>query len=110
MLIGVNKGYDVEEIKQLIIEQNAELTQYGVEQNELKFILKRTCRSHGKENWTFQIKPILFKKIMQVESINLDLVKIRLVEAESVGRCFRCNGYGNIQKHCKDKRLVLDAG
>lgn len=61
ILIGIEKGYESKELVDIIRDQNPALLQYGVGQNDLKVISKRSCRNQYVDNWVLEVKSLLFK-------------------------------------------------
>lgn len=106
VLTGIDAGYEPAELKKTIAEQNPDLVKsIGPQTFEkgLRYEAKRPCRNKERENWIFRAAPEVFKKFMEHEKVNIDLVKIFVEEEDQVTRCFNCNGFGHVAKHCKDQ-------
>lgn len=82
--------------------QNQKIKQFGAGQNTWTFVTKKNCRNQFKENYVFQVKPLMFNKIMKTNVLSLDIVKIMVVEAKDSVRCFKRNNYEHVQKHWQE--------
>ncbi|XP_074039969.1 uncharacterized protein [Leptinotarsa decemlineata] len=104
MLTGVEKGYGDEVLVDLLLEQNPSLVE-GLAEEDIRGMLvrkRRECRvNRWKKNIIVEVNPTLFRRMMRMEVIKLDLADIYVEEHSSVAVCFKCCHFGHTSKICK---------
>ena len=110
-LSGIEKGYSDLELLTEIYNQNTSFKEAMSEakwNESVKILTKRECRNKSKENILIQVKPIIYKTIMNLGGkIILDLLSIFVEEHLRVAVCHKCSQFGHVQKYCAERNGKL---
>ena len=102
MIYDVDKTLPDEEIKDLIYQQN--LAEHGVKKEEmagLKILYRVGRRDAETVNLVVELVPKIREILLAAERVYIDYDSCRIVDFYHISRCYRCQGYGHVQKHCK---------
>ena len=96
--IGEREGLEA------IYEQNGEtLGMRGLEefQEKAKLIFKTGPRGKTEVNWVLEVAPELRNRLRKAERLFVMTRSCKVLDYISLSRCYKCQLYGHIAKHCK---------
>lgn len=102
MLYDVDRTLSEEDVKEFIFLQN--LAEHGVMEKEMagfKILYKVGRRDAETVNLVVEIEPKLREILLEAGRVYIDYDSCRIVDFYHISRCYRCQGYGHVQKFCK---------
>lgn len=100
ILKGISKHTAAEELRNLIVSQNAEVEALEPATDELHLRFERRNRNDKLYNAVFITSPRVWKKIIHLGRLNLDHQRVHVEEFVPLMQCFKCLQFGHLKKHC----------
>jgi len=105
ILYDVETEVKPEDLAKTVIEQNPELGLTQSDKDKIVPRFKRGARDKAVVHWVCEVKPEIFKKIVD-RSIYFCYSACRVKEFLEVSICFRCQKYGHIAAKCQAKDMI----
>lgn len=104
ILHNVDKATDEETIIRGIREQ------FEAKTEDVKVVVRLKCRENfSASNWVIELHPRVFAALMSTRRLVLPWRVVTVSEYLRPPRCFRCQEFGHISRHCSSKRPALCA-
>ena len=96
-IVGLAQNLDVEDLKECLIKQNAEL-------KDITGIFKLvTCKKMIKKYLAIiEVDPNTFSKFMALKTVFIQWSECALYEHVNTLRCFKCGGFNHMAEKCKE--------
>lgn len=111
ILKSIHSHVKLEHIPNLMLRQNDELRKAytDLEEWEKAIIHKREIQRNGSKtkNVVMKVEAKLYDIIVKQEKVRIAWQNIRVDNYIDITRCFKCQGYGHIAKHCELKEPVM---
>lgn len=102
MIYDVDRSLSDEDIIDYIFLQN--LAESGIRKEEMvgfKILYKVGKREAETVNLVVEIEPKIRELLLAAGRVYIDYDSCRIVDFYHICRCYRCQGYGHVQKFCK---------
>lgn len=102
ILTGIDSQLTQEEVLVEIKTKNSLLTsKFGNDfDDNFKIVHFKACQNPKRRNYFIEVSPEMYKACSKEEKLNIGWTRHSITEHISVGRCFKCNGYGHMIKTC----------
>lgn len=100
ILKGISKHTPSEELRSLIVNQNADIESLQPELEELHLRFERRNRNDKLYNAVFITSPRIWKKVIELGRLNVDHQRVHVEEFVPLLQCFKCLQFGHLKKHC----------
>lgn len=102
-VFDVEKTVTEEEFLECLYKQNLE--DMGISaaeaKDEVKIRFKTGRRDSDMANWVVEVSSRIRTVLLEKGRIYIDYNSCRVRDFLAVSRCYRCQGYGHLVKHCK---------
>ena len=71
-----------------------------------KLLSRKPCRNPKRVNLKFSTHATVFKALMAEECLNFGWTWCKVEESISPTRCYKCQAYGHVSKHCKSRSTI----
>lgn len=105
VLYNIPQRMTKDEVKEALAGQNAIFTD---EEFEILFPMKSKVKDSN--HWVVEVNPGLFKTLMRKPKVYVDWSVIGLKEFLRETRCYNCNRFGHVAKHCKNQKSCRNCG
>ena len=106
IIFDVPREMSENDILKSMRKQNAKVTE-GMENDGDFSLCFRTGRKDSDEtNWVAEVSPKLREKLLEANKVFLGWNACKVRDFLAVSRCFKCQGFGHIAKHCRHKEEV----
>lgn len=99
ILKGISSDVAVEELTDVILTQNPELSDF--DSTQLKFKFKRDNRNPSLYNAVFVTHPSAFRVLLSLERVRVDYQRVHVEEFSPFLQCHACLQFGHTSTHCK---------
>ncbi|KAG7196583.1 hypothetical protein KM043_014480, partial [Ampulex compressa] len=89
------------EVTRSIAAQNSLNLQEDEAVQHMRALFKTGERGKDTVNWVLEVAPEIRRKILAKERVNIGWMSCKVRDHLQVSRCFKCQSYGHIAKHCK---------
>ncbi|KAG7197406.1 hypothetical protein KM043_018840 [Ampulex compressa] len=89
------------EVTRSIAAQNSLNLQEDEAAQHMRALFKTGERGKDTVNWVLEVAPEIRRKILAKERVNIGWMSCKVRDHLQVSRCFKCQSYGHIAKHCK---------
>ncbi|KAG7196414.1 hypothetical protein KM043_018822 [Ampulex compressa] len=89
------------EVTRSIAAQNSLNLQEDEAAQHMRALFKTGERGKATVNWVLEVAPEIRRKILAKERVNIGWMSCKVRDHLQVSRCFKCQSYGHIAKHCK---------
>lgn len=100
LIFNIDKNLNKAEIIKAILEQND--LPLNVQKEDINLLTSRTPREAAdsrKVSWLAEVSPRIYKTVVN-KILYIGLSRCRTSPYDQVSRCFRCQKYGHVAKHC----------
>lgn len=106
-LVGLLQYNKEKDIIEAMKNQNKKLWE-GIEKTDFQVTerFRRRMRNELLCTSVLQVTPIMYKKIMEVGKLHIDLQQVVVEDQTPLRQCTRCLGYGHGRKHCSEKKDI----
>lgn len=107
MIYDVDKELNDDKIKEYIFDQN--LVEHGIKKEEMtghKILYRVGRREAETVNLVVELEPKIRELLLEAGRVYIDYDSCRIVDFYHISRCYRCQGYGHVQKFCKKPGIV----
>lgn len=103
LIYDIEQNMTEEEFKEYLYTQNLTDKDIKVEdvRNHVKLCFKTGRRDLPVCNWVVEVTPEIRAVLMMEGRAYLDFAACKVVDYLAVSRCFKCQGYGHVEKTCK---------
>lgn len=112
IIYDVPTGMNETSLSTSVYGQNTELAS-TIKEFQAEFSVKfKTGKKEGKTvNWVVEVSPLMRNKILQKKRLYVEWSACRVRDFIMVTRCYKCQGFGHLAKHCeRDLCCSLCAG
>lgn len=97
---GVSKDVPSEELVDIVIRQNTELSGLVVGDEDIRLRFLRKNRNPSLYNAVLVAQPRLWRKMLQMERLCVDHQRVHVDEFSPFVQCYSCLSFGHIQSNC----------
>ncbi|CAH2088621.1 unnamed protein product [Euphydryas editha] len=99
ILKGIANDVAGEDLVEIILRQNPELSEFNSSHIQYKF--KRDNRNSALYNVVFVTHPSLFRALLALERVRIDYQRVHVEEFSPFLQCHACLQFGHTSTHCK---------
>ena len=106
ILKGISKDIPKEEVVNIIVEQNETIKEVVAGDGDIGLRFTRRNRNANLYNAVLIMTPVVWRRVIELQKINLDHQRVHAEEYVAVMQCFNCMQYGHVAAKCTSQEAV----